>query len=251
MNFLKKKSYWQQDIKKAEYAGALIKGLGIVGGIAYLFYRSGWAVIFLIPLFFWYLKEWNEQSIRKKQEEFQIQFKDALQNLSAALNLGYSVENAMKETLKDLKLLYHGNSRIIQEFTYMVHQLNINVTAEQVLLEFATRVRQEDVQNFVTVFVTAKRSGGDMLAILKNTGTQICGKIEVKKEIQTMMSAKRLEFQVMTAIPFGILLYMRLSFPEFMGMLYGNALGAGIMTVCLLVYLMAYEMGKQIVEIEV
>ena len=44
---------------------------------------------------------------------------------------------------------------------------------------------------------------------------------------------------------------MKFSFPEFMGVLYGNAAGVVTMTICFLGYVIAYEIGKRIVEIEV
>ena len=66
-----------------------------------------------------------------------------------------------------------------------------------------------------------------------------------------MMAAKKLEFKIMCAIPFAMICYLKLSFPSFMQVLYGNVLGVVIMTICLLVYVIAFEMGKKIVEIEV
>ena len=41
----------------------------------------------------------------------------------------------------------------------------MHIPVEQVLEEFAERVPSEDVKSFVTVFVTAKKSGGDMIGI--------------------------------------------------------------------------------------
>ena len=35
MNYKRKKSYWQQDIKKADYGKAAFKGLALLSGIAY------------------------------------------------------------------------------------------------------------------------------------------------------------------------------------------------------------------------
>ena len=55
----------------------------------------------------------------------------------------------------------------------------------------------------------------------------------------------------MSAIPFGMICYMKFSFPEFMGILYGNVAGVVIMTICFLGYVIAYKAGKRIVEIEV
>lgn len=245
------KSYWQQDIKKKEYIGAFVKGSLILISISYLFYQSMFMNIILSPILVIYLHIWNTQCLKQKKQEFQIQFKDAIQGLSSALRIGYSVENAMKEALRDLKTIYPKDTRIIKEFTYMVHQLNINMAAEKILEEFATRTGQEDVRNFVTVFSVSKRTGGDSVDIIHRAVRTICEKIEVKHEIETIMSAKKLEFHVMSLIPFGILGYMRFSFPEFMDVLYGNLLGFIIMTGCLAAYMSAYYLGKKIVEIEV
>lgn len=225
--------------------------MGIVCLIAYLFYRSMLAVPLLVPLFVWYLYQWELTCMKKKERAFQIQFKEALQALSSSLNVGYSMENAVKEARRDLSLLYSPNERIMRELSLIVHQLNMNVTAEQAFTEFANRVSQEDAVNFATVVVTAKRSGGDLLMILRSSITQICDKIEVQKEIQTLIAAKRMEFLVMSAIPFGILFYMRFSFPEFMGVLYGTVLGVCLMTGCLIIYLGAFYLGRKIIEIEV
>ena len=65
-----------------------------------------------------------------------MQFKEAIEALSAALNVGYSVENAMREAYEDIRLLYKNEELIIREFRYMVRQLDMNVTMEAVLNAF-------------------------------------------------------------------------------------------------------------------
>ena len=191
------------------------------------------------------------KTIKKKKERFRLQFKEAIQSISTALNVGYSVENALKEALKDLKGMYKKDDMIVGELNYMIRQMQMNVTAETALQEFATRTEDEDVQIFVTVFNLAKRSGGDTLEIIRNVVRQMSEKIDVEREITTIMSAKKLEFKIMTMIPFGMIAYLKISFPEFMDVLYGNLAGVVVMSVCLVVYLIAHEAGKRMVEIEV
>lgn len=230
---------------------AAAKSLSIVFGIAFLFYQNVWASLALIPLGALYFGQCIEHLIRRKQQEFERQFQDALQSLAAQLNIGYSMENAVKEVQRDLQVMYKKETVIVREFTYMVRQLNLNVTAEQVWRDFAERMQLAEVDSFVTVFILAKRSGGDSIAIIKNSVRQMGDKAEVKREIETVIAAKRLEFHVMAGIPFGIIGYMRLSFPEFMNVLYGNVPGACFMSGCLLLYLGAWNLGCRIVEIEV
>lgn len=251
MSFLREKSYWRQDIERREVLTAAAKGLAMICVLAFLFYDRWWMTFVLLPLLAVYLVVWERDMERKKECEFCLQFKDALQTMTAALAAGYSVENAIHATEKDLQPLYKENARIRKEFTMMVHQLNMNFSAERVLKEFAAHMHQEDVDSFVMVFSIAKKSGGDSIAIIRNTIHMICDKIEVRQEIGVLISAKRYEFGVMTVIPLGILFYMRFSFPEFLHVLYGNMVGAAIMSICLIVYGCAYLLGKKVTEIEV
>lgn len=219
--------------------------------LAYLFYNTWIAAVFMIPVSIFYFIQWREDICRKKEQEFREQFQNGMQTLASALKVGYSVENAIRETEKDLRTLYSEDSRILQEFSRMIHELDMNFTAEQVLKEMAERIRQEDVENFVTVFATAKRTGGDSIAILKNTVKIIGDKMEVEREIQTLLSSKKLEFRVMCIIPLGMVLYMRMAFPEFLSILYGGLPGIILMTICLGVYAFAWRLGTKMIQIEV
>ena len=196
-------------------------------------------------------REFLKEEKKKKEQEFQKQFREMIQSLSAALNTGYSVENAFYETQKELKILYPPEARISKELLVITRKLRMHIPVEQVLEEFAEQVLSEDVKSFVTVFVTAKKSGGDMIGIIRNTANQIGDKIEVKREIDTMLAAKKYEFQIMSVVPYGIIGYMSLSFPEFMNELYGNMAGIGVMTLCLGIYAGAYYLGIRILRIDV
>ena len=228
-----------------------VKTIGISVVTSWLFYRSFWAVLLLVPIWIWYYYRLLETLWNQKESEFQLQFKEAIQSLASALNIGYSVENAFREVQKELKLIYPGEARISKELSVIVRQLRMNIPVEQALEELAKRTGQEDVRNFVTVFVAAKKSGGDMIAIIQNTADQISDKVDVKREINTILAAKKYEFQIMSGVPYAIIGYMMLSFPEFMEALYGTMFGTGVMTICLAMYLGAYYLGVKILRIEV
>lgn len=234
-----------------EYAAAVLQTILLVVMLAYLFYDSWIAGIVLTPVGILYFHQWREDCCRKKELEFRLQFRDAMQLMSSSLKTGYSVENAIRAAARELPSLYKKDCRICEEFERMVHKMDMNQTAEQVLHDFSARVRQEDAEHFVMVFSVAKRSGGDSIAILKSSIRIIGGRIETEREIQTMLAAKRLEFQVMCLIPLGMVLYMRMAFPEFLSILYGNPAGIMMMSVCLGIYVFAYRLGKKMIQIEI
>ena len=90
-----------------------------------------------------------------------------------------------------------------------------------------------------------------MVAILQKTARILGDKIDVKKEIEATVAGKKSEQWIMSMMPFGIILYMQITSPGFLQVLYGNVFGVVTMTVCLLIYFLAYWMGKKIVDIEV
>lgn len=245
------KNYWQQEISQKEKGIVMIRIILLLSGIVALFYADFRMFPFTIPFGYYYYRHCMDKLLEKKKQMFERQFHDALQTMEAHLNVGYSMENAIKETKRELLVLYKSSDAIVKEFTYMSRQLNLNVTVEQVWRDFARRVNLPAVDNFVVVLIQAKRSGGDSISIIKETIRRLSERAEIKEEIETMIAARRLEFQIMTVIPFGIIAYMKISFPNFMNVLYGGLFGKCFMSVCLIIYFFAWRLGCQIVEIEV
>lgn len=218
---------------------------------AYVFYDSFAASVLMIPVGIFYMRDCISDLEEKKEREFLGQFRDSIQAVAAGLKAGYSVENAIRGAGRDMEPLYGPDKRIRREFSLMIRQLDMNMAAGPVLEAFAGRTGQEDVENFVNVFAAAKKSGGDSIAVIRNAVRLISDRIDTEKEIRTMIASQKLEFDIMCVVPFAIILYMKVTFGEFLGALYGNAAGICVMTVCLLIYAAAYRTGRKIVRIEI
>jgi tight adherence protein B len=188
---------------------------------------------------------------KDRRWKLNLQFRDGILALSAALEAGYSAEHAFEEACKDLRLIYTEDSLIMREFSYMTNQIRMNITVEKALSEFGERTGIEDILSFSEVFSTAKRTGGDLINVINICSNIICDKIEVKREIITLITAKRLEANIMKVIPVLILVYLSVSSPGFLDPLYHNLLGIIAMTGFLLCYLGAYLLIDKIIAIEV
>ena len=104
---------------------------------------------------------------------------------------------------------------------------------------------------FADVFLTAKRSGGNMTEILAETADMIEQKMAVDREIDVLLSSRKLEQKIMNVVPFFIIFYISLTSKGFFDVLYHNPVGILIMTICMAVYLAAFLLSEKIVEIEV
>lgn len=247
----KMQDYRVYHFKKTEYLFYFVEGTLLTACIAWLFYKSLWGMLFGIVFIPVYLKKKKRELCEKRKQRLCIEFKECLQSVSAALGAGYSIENAWKEAEKDLRKLLGEDGMMVEELRMMNRQIAVNVPIEELLRQFATRSGIEDVESFCQVFQFAKRGGGDLRKIIQNFTSRISEKIEITREIDTIMAAKKLEQKIMAVMPIFILLYVGLSSPEFLEGIYHNAFGVLLMSGCLLVYGGAVLLAQKIVDIQV
>lgn len=193
----------------------------------------------------------RKRLMKKRKQELAMQFKESMMILASALSAGYSIENAMAASVEELTALYGKKGLMTREFIFMVQQIRMNRSVEQLLEDFADRSGLEDIQSFAEVFAVAKRSSGDLGSIMRHTAEVIRDKMQVREEIATMTAAKQFEQKVMNIIPFFIVFYVESASPGFFDQMYGTGLGRMMMSVCMAVYLAAYVLAKRILEIEV
>ena len=90
-----------------------------------------------------------------------------------------------------------------------------------------------------------------MNKVIHTSARMLGDKIEVRKEIEATLAAKKAEQMIMSLMPAGIILYLQLTSPGFLEILYGNAFGFCAMSVCLGIYVFSCWMGRKIVDIRV
>jgi tight adherence protein B len=206
------------------------------------------AAILLIPLGVVFFKEIVEKKKRKLQELLTQQFKECILSVSASLKAGYAVENAFMESRGDMKLLYGENSLIYKELELIRRGLIVNLTLEELLADFAQRSHSQEIYQFSQIFAIAKRNGGNLPEIIRFSAELIGHKIDTTQEINTVLSGRRMEQNIMKMMPFGILAYIGMTYPGYFDSLYHNLKGIMIMTGCLIIYVAAFVAGDKILR---
>ncbi len=233
----------------SEAFGITIVACIVVIFLSVIFYRSLIGTIVLSPIGILVWRNEKKKRVNKRKEDLCIQFKDCIQSVGANLKAGYSVENAFKESYSDIVMLHGEKSCMAIELNRIIQGVNNNVSLEKLLLSLGKRSGVADIREFAEVFGIAKRNGGNMAEVLTKTSYVISRKMEIDMEIQVLISAKRLEQQIMNLIPFLIIIYISFTSPGFFDVLYHNVMGICIMTICLLVYFIAYGMAAKIMNI--
>lgn len=238
---------FQERIKYILFAAA------VIWGISYLFYDSILFSFIMSALGIFYPKFKKKDLIEKRKNDLNLQFKEAISSLASSLAAGQSVENAFKEVLKDLKLLYpNDDTYIIQEFKLINRRIENGEIIERAIGDFANRSDIDDIRNFSDVFITCKRTGGDLVQIIKRTADIIADKIEIQQDIRVLVSQKKFESKIMAVAPLGILLFLRMSSPDYVEPLYGfDGAGPVVMTFALVCVAVSLIISQKIMKIDV
>lgn len=243
--------YRSYRFRRGEYLRYGLEAAALTGIVALCFYNSFWTGLGFPLVLIWHLRERRTGLARKRREKLKLQFRDAVQGIAAALTAGYSAENALREARRDLELMYAVDVDMVQELAAMQRKLDANQTIESVMQDFARRSGIEEAQTFAEIFAVGKRSGGDLIGIMKDTARTISETVETERQVDAVLASRRYEQKIMNKIPFAMILYLRVGCSGFLDPMYGNVLGICVMTVCLGLYLGAWQLGRRLLEIEV
>lgn len=234
--------------KRGELFISCILSVALVLFLTYFFYRSLWALPVISPIGILFFSAICKKKQEKEKEELTIQFRECILAVSTSLQAGYSAENAFVECIKDMRLMYGEEALICSELEQIRRGLNINISLEELLQDFAGRSDCEEISEFAQIFSMAKRSGGNMAEIIRTSATLIGRRIELRQEFRSLLAGRRMELNIMKVMPFGISLYISFSTPGYFDSLYHNVFGVAVMTGCLAVYLAAYVMGEAVMR---
>lgn len=229
----------------------LIRGTFILILFCYTFYKSLWPVLPGLPFLYFYMRKSMRNLQKQKKERLLSQFKDSITVLCGTLLSGYSVENAMKKTAKEMENMWGRDSEIYREYRIMVFQMGINRTAEEVWKDFGERSEIAEIQDFAEIFSVVKRSGGELSNVIQLAVTQIQEKAMTEEQILVQISSRKYEQKIMNGMPVLILLYVGFGSPDLLVPMYETWMGRIIMTVCLIVYIGAGIIAERIGDIEV
>lgn len=228
-----------------------MQSVGITGLLGYFFFGSYRWVVVLSPFIIIFLKKKQRDLCKLRKQELLNQFKEMLISLNNAVQAGYSLDNALTETYKDMLYFYQDDSLIVKELAYIRAGMRNGRTIEEMMEDFGERSKTEDIMDFANVLAVGKKSGGNMNEIIKSGISVIEEKIDTKQKIQTLLSARKLEAKIMSGIPFFIILYIGSTSKGYFDTLYQTLGGHLFMTVCLFVYLAAVYLSERIVDIEI
>ncbi|AFC30043.1 Flp pilus assembly protein TadB-like protein [Paenibacillus mucilaginosus 3016] len=243
--------YAEYDMSMSQVLLSALVGAGAMGFVAWTFFQSPLALFLLGAGGLYAPLLRHRQLIRGRQAQLKLQFKQMLAALSSSLGAGRSVESAFAEALQDLGLLYPDpDTMIVREVRMILRRLENGETIESSLLNFSARAHIDEISQFAEVFVTCKRTGGNLVQVIRRTALVIQDKLDIEQEIGVMLAQKRFESRVLSAAPVLFIAFLVWTTPDYMEPLYHGG-GVVIMVGALLVLFACYLITQKIMNIKV
>lgn len=173
-----------------------------------------------------------------------------MDSLATSLGSGRNVTDSFQDAHKDLCTMYDESSYILSELKVILAGLANNIAIENMLLDFGNRSGIDDIKSFSCVFETCYRTGGNIKDIIKNTKQIISDKIEIEAEIQTVVTSSKTEQNLMMAMPIALIAIIKFMSPEFAEN-YRSASGIVATTIAIVIFVIAYFVGKKVLDIKI
>ncbi|MDR0500670.1 MAG: hypothetical protein LBG97_05430 [Coriobacteriales bacterium] len=188
--------------------------------------------------------------IARRKKTLSAQFRDMLEALSTSLGSGKNVSDSFRAILDDMRIQYEEDAFIIAELEAILAGMNININIEDLLIDFGERSGSDDILSFGNVFKVCYRKGGNINDTVRNTHTILCEKMEIAEDIETTVSANKLEQNIMVVIPIVLIALIKMMSPEFAANFVSVA-GIISSTVAIVLFVIAFYVGKQVLDIKV
>ncbi|MCL1891637.1 MAG: hypothetical protein FWG00_06510 [Coriobacteriia bacterium] len=188
--------------------------------------------------------------IAKRKKTLALQFRDMLEALSTSLSSGKNVTDSFNAVLEDMRIQYEEDAFIINELEAILAGVNSNINIEELLVDFGERSGNDDILSFGNVFEICYRKGGNINDTVRGTHDVLSEKMGIAEDIETTVSANKLEQNIMIIMPIALIGVIKLMSPEFSN---NFVTPAGIIssTVAILFFVIAYFIGRRILDIKV
>lgn len=247
--------YYECNMTKMEHVSAYLLFALAIGVILFIFYHIfSLSLVGGLILAVFQEKNYAASATRKRQNRLRLQFKEFLDIIAISISggSGRSMENAITDSLKELKMVFNEDSDIVREISLIVNDYEqAGIPMVQGFQEFGERSEIDDIVSFATIYRTIEGKTSDFGYIIAQTKDIIKEKVEITMEIETNISSAKSEAYTMLILPLILVVAMSVMGSGFLDSLFTTLAGRAAATVGVVCTFVSYIMATKATEIEV
>ncbi|HME43478.1 MAG TPA: type II secretion system F family protein [Syntrophorhabdales bacterium] len=186
-------------------------------------------------------------SIKKNQrmKKFERQLPEALDLVARSLRAGHAFSGGLQMVADEF------DAPLGAEFQRTIAQINLGVSIEQALKNLADRVDCSDLKFFAVSVIIQRESGGNLAEILESISNLIRGRFKLRGKIRTLTAEGKLSAAILIGIPFFIALALSLISPEYIRVLSTDPTGKLLVGAALIMMGLGVAWMKKMITLKV
>lgn len=193
-------------------------------------------IMLLIPFILNRKKVYQNKLRRKQVNQLREAFIQQISYLSSSLYAGYSMENSI--------LLY---AKRIKEIPSIEPQYETFIEYESMVLKqgggtplYFRRMKNTfklpEISSFCEAIEIGYQMGGQIAPVFKEAVVMTKAYYHTEKDLEAMIAEKRLEASIISWMPYGIILFLRLSMGDLMEPIFKTMMGIAFLQVLICVF---------------
>ncbi len=185
----------------------------------------------------------------KNARNLNSQFRDFLEAFNTSIGAGKNVVDSFHAVYDDMRIQFEEDAFIVKELEVILSGMANNFDVEDLMEDLGNRSGNDDIVSFANVFRISYRKGGNLKDTINTTHSILSDKMEIKEEIETMVSASKMEQTVMIFMPIGLIGIMKSMSPDFAAN-FATPAGIASTTIAIGLFIVSYFVGRKILNIK-
>lgn len=185
----------------------------------------------------------------KNARTLNSQFRDFLEAFNTSIGAGKNVVDSFHAVYDDMRIQFEEDAFIVKELEVILSGMANNFDVEDLMEDLGNRSGNDDIVSFANVFRISYRKGGNLKDTINTTHSILSDKMEIKEEIETMVSASKMEQTVMIFMPVVLIGIMKSMSPDFAAN-FATPAGVASTTIAIGLFIVSYFVGRKILNIK-
>jgi tight adherence protein B len=147
----------------------------------------------------------------RRRRAFADQLDDSLQLLASSLRAGHSLLQALNSVATE------AEQPTSVEFSRIINETRVGRELGQALDETARRVRSDDFAWVTQAIAINREVGGNLAEVLDGVGHTIRERNQIRRQVKALSAEGRLSALVLMALPLGVLGFLSVTNPSYIG----------------------------------
>jgi len=181
----------------------------------------------------------------RRQAQFLTQLPDTLQLIAGGLQAGYSVPQSLDSVVRE------GSPPMSVEFNRALVEGRLGVPIEDALEGIAARMSSKDFGWVVMAIRIQREVGGNLAELLMIVAETMRERDRLRRQVQALSAEGRLSGAVLILLPIGLLGFMLVAQPTYVGVLFTTPLGVLLLVLAGILILVGSFWISRLIKVEV